>query len=93
MLPRKLRSYWGLFTVAKFVITNGRVGNSYGNQEFVTHAYHHPMGRKALLRKIQGLADRSGLESWAELYTEWKDENRTGKTPNRIFPRKPYSTY
>jgi hypothetical protein len=79
--------------MAKFVITNGRVGNSYGNQEFVNHAHHHPMGRKALMNKIQGLADRSGLESWAELYTEWKDENRTGRTPNRYYSKKPCSYY
>lgn len=78
--------------MAKFVITNGRVGNDNGNQQFVEHAANHPMGRKALIRKIQALADRSGLESWAELYGEWKYATDY-RTPNRFFPRKPYSTY
>jgi len=79
--------------MAKFVITNGRVGNDNGNQQFVEHAHYHPMGSKALANKIQALADRSGLESWAELYTEWKDENRTGRTPNRHYSKKPCSYY
>lgn len=74
--------------MAKFVITNGRVGNDNGNQQFVEHAHYHPMGRKALMNKIQALADRSGLESWAELYAEWKDTH-SGKTPNRFYPRRP----
>ncbi len=51
----------------------------------------HPNGQRALIRRIQALADQTGQETWAESELDlnrWQQYRE--KQPNRLYPRKPF---
>jgi len=68
-------------TQCKYLVTNGGVGT---DSNWIVRYSVHPNGRRALIRAIQELANRTGLESWA---TPWHLNEYESK--NRYYPRKP----
>jgi hypothetical protein len=65
----------------KWLVTNGDVGTD-GNAIF--YYSNHPNGRRALIKHIKAMSERTGKFSWAVPWPETYKED-----PNRYYGQKP----